>query len=60
MVNVPIGVLALVFSGYIKESKAQEKSGLDLVGVALSSIGIFTLLLPLLIGPTFVEGKHLC
>ncbi|OTA19929.1 putative transporter [Xenorhabdus beddingii] len=53
LINVPIGILALVFSGYINESLAQEKPELDLVGVALSSIGIFALLLPLLIGPTF-------
>ncbi|MDC9614843.1 MFS transporter [Xenorhabdus khoisanae] len=52
LVNVPVGLLALGFSGYINESLAQEKTGLDLVGVALSSIGIFALLLPLLIGPT--------
>lgn len=52
LVNVPIGLLALGFSGYINESLAQEKPGLDLIGVALSSIGIFALLLPLLIGPT--------
>ncbi|MEQ1963613.1 MFS transporter [Xenorhabdus khoisanae] len=52
LVNVPVGLLALGFSGYINESLAQEKPGLDLVGVALSSIGIFALLLPLLIGPT--------
>ncbi|PHM51697.1 MFS transporter [Xenorhabdus hominickii] len=51
LVNVPIGLLALIFSGYIKESAAQEKSELDLVGVALSSIGIFALLLPILVGP---------
>ncbi|PHM49505.1 MFS transporter [Xenorhabdus miraniensis] len=52
LVNVPVGLLALGFSGYINESLAREKPGLDLIGVALSSIGIFALLLPLLIGPT--------
>nr|WP_232369989.1 MFS transporter [Xenorhabdus lircayensis] len=52
LINVPIGLLVLLFSSYINESIAQEKSGLDLVGVALSSMGIFALLLPLLIGPT--------
>ncbi|WP_323868837.1 MFS transporter [Xenorhabdus szentirmaii] len=52
LVNIPIGILALILSGYINESVAQEKPGLDFVGVALSSIGIFSLMLPLLIGPT--------
>ncbi|MDR0219683.1 MAG: MFS transporter [Enterobacteriaceae bacterium] len=51
LINAPVGVLALVFSGYIYESKAQEKTELDWGGVMLSSIGIFALLLPLLIGP---------
>ncbi|MDC9596293.1 MFS transporter [Xenorhabdus anantnagensis] len=52
LVNVPIGLLALIFSGYLNESIAQEKMGLDLTGVALSSIGISALLLPILMGPT--------
>ncbi|MDC9603873.1 MFS transporter [Xenorhabdus griffiniae] len=52
LVNVPIGLLALIFSGYLNESIAQEKTELDLTGVVLSSIGISALLLPLLVGPT--------
>ncbi|OTA15728.1 putative transporter [Xenorhabdus vietnamensis] len=51
LVNVPIGLLALIFSGYLNESIAQEKTGLDLVGVAFSSIGISAFLLPILVGP---------
>ncbi|PHM24620.1 MFS transporter [Xenorhabdus ehlersii] len=52
LVNVPIGLLALIFSRYLNESIAQEKTELDLTGVVLSSIGISALLLPLLVGPT--------
>ncbi|PHM74230.1 MFS transporter [Xenorhabdus kozodoii] len=52
LVNVPIGLLALIFSKYLNESTAQEKMALDLTGVALSSVGISALLLPLLVGPT--------
>ncbi|MDC9581656.1 MFS transporter [Xenorhabdus sp. PR6a] len=52
LVNVPIGLLALIFSGYFNESIAQKKTELDLSGVALSSMGISALLLPLLVGST--------
>ncbi|PHM51628.1 MFS transporter [Xenorhabdus sp. KK7.4] len=51
LVNIPVGILALIFSGYIPESKAKEKTGLDWGGVALSGISIFALLSPLLVGP---------
>ncbi|MDE9481080.1 MFS transporter [Xenorhabdus bovienii] len=53
LINIPIGILAFVFSRYINESIAREKTGLDWIGVTLSSIGISALLLPLLIGPIF-------
>ncbi|CDH04514.1 Transporter [Xenorhabdus bovienii str. oregonense] len=53
LINAPVGILAFVCSGYINESIARKKTELDWVGVVLSSISIFALLLPLLIGPVF-------
>ncbi|MCG3462572.1 MFS transporter [Xenorhabdus bovienii] len=53
LINAPVGILAFICSGYINESIARKKTELDWVGVVLSSISIFALLLPLLIGPVF-------
>lgn len=50
LVNLPIGIIALLFSPLIKESFGDKKTDLDIIGVILSSSAFITLLTPLLIG----------
>jgi EmrB/QacA subfamily drug resistance transporter len=48
LINLPVGILALVFGAkYIAESKAPRALRLDLVGVALGTLGLLMLLYPL-------------
>jgi len=48
LINLPVGVLALYLGAkYISESKAEHALRLDLVGVALATIGLALLLYPL-------------
>ncbi|MEU3979473.1 MFS transporter [Streptomyces sp. NPDC026672] len=48
LINLPVGVLALVLgSRYITESRAPRALKLDLVGVALVTLGLLMLLYPL-------------
>jgi hypothetical protein len=50
-VNVPIGLLALIFGALqVRESTAEDKPRLDLVGALLVTAGLFLLILPLVIG----------
>ncbi|WP_369194524.1 MFS transporter [Streptomyces djakartensis] len=51
LINLPVGVAALILgSRYITESKAPRALKLDLVGVALVTLGLLMLLYPLIRG----------
>jgi EmrB/QacA subfamily drug resistance transporter len=51
LVNVPIGIAGFLLGGrYIAESKAPVSLRLDLVGVAISTIGLLLLMYPLTMG----------
>jgi EmrB/QacA subfamily drug resistance transporter len=53
LVNIPIGLTAAVLiSRMIRESRAAGRATLDLIGVALASLGLFLLIYPL------VEGRE--
>lgn len=51
LVNVPIGLLAVVAARHIPESRAPQRPALDWTGVALVSAGLTLLLVPLIEGP---------
>lgn len=51
LINVPVGALAVLTARYIPESYAPQKPQLDWAGVALVSIGLGLLLVPLIEGP---------
>ena len=51
LVNLPIGILALVLSHYLQESEVTTSIYLDWGGVFLSSLGICSSLIPLLMIP---------
>ncbi|MFI7679420.1 MFS transporter [Actinophytocola sp. NPDC049390] len=51
LVNVPIGVAILVFGRLLPTSGAGTGQRLDLVGAALTTIGLPALLVPLIFGP---------
>ena len=52
LVNVPIGVISMTAAAWLmRESRATQASRLDLVGVAIASLGLFMLVFPL------VEGR---
>ncbi|WP_430491966.1 MFS transporter [Pseudomonas fulva] len=51
LINVPIGLLAIVAARYIPESRAPQRPDLDWAGVALVSLGLALLLVPLIEGP---------
>lgn len=48
LVNVPVGLLALVAARFIPESRAPERPMLDWPGVGLVSLGLALLLVPLI------------
>lgn len=52
LINIPIGVIAIVAARYIPESYAPQKPLLDGRGVLLISIALSLLLVPLIEGPT--------
>jgi len=53
LVNIPIGLTAIVLaSRMIRESRSPSRATLDLVGVALASLGLFLLIYPI------VEGRE--
>jgi EmrB/QacA subfamily drug resistance transporter len=53
LVNIPIGLIAIALvSRMIRESRSSNRATLDLVGVALASIGMFLLIYPI------VEGRE--
>lgn len=51
LINVPIGLLAIMAARYIPESRAPQRPTLDWAGVALVSAGLALLLIPLFEGP---------
>jgi EmrB/QacA subfamily drug resistance transporter len=52
LINVPIGMAALILArGFVPESRADRESTLDLVGMALVTLGLTALVLPLIEGP---------
>lgn len=51
LINVPIGLLAMVAARYIPETRAPQRPDLDWAGVALVSVGLALLLVPLIEGP---------
>jgi MFS family permease len=52
LINVPIGLAALILSRrFIPESRADRASSLDLLGMALVTIGLTAVVLPLIEGP---------
>lgn len=51
LINIPIGILAVIASRTIPESKAETGANIDWTGVVLISLGLLLLLLPLLEGP---------
>ncbi|MCH1923335.1 MFS transporter [Shewanella sp. C32] len=51
LINVPIGLLAIITARWIPESRAANRADLDWCGVSLVSIGLSLLLIPLIKGP---------
>lgn len=51
LINVPIGLFAIAAARHIPESRAPERPALDWAGVALVSVGLALLLVPLIEGP---------
>ncbi|MFP9230196.1 MFS transporter [Pectobacterium cacticida] len=51
LINVPIGLFAVAAARCIPESRAPQRPALDWAGVALISIGLALLLVPLIEGP---------
>lgn len=51
LINVPIGLLAIAGARFIPESRTPQRPSLDWMGVALVSVGLTLLLVPLIEGP---------
>lgn len=51
LINVPIGLLAIASARFIPESRTPQSPSLDWAGVALVSVGLTLLLVPLIEGP---------
>ncbi|WP_405078102.1 MFS transporter [Pectobacterium versatile] len=51
LINVPIGLLAIASARFIPESRTPQRPSLDWAGVALVSVGLTLLLVPLIEGP---------
>lgn len=52
LINVPIGVFAILMARFIPETRSPERPTLYLPGVALVSLGLTVLLVPLVEAPT--------
>jgi EmrB/QacA subfamily drug resistance transporter len=53
LINIPIGLVAIALAArMIRESRGSNRATLDLVGVALASLGLFLLIYPI------VEGRE--
>lgn len=53
LINVPIGLFAIPMARFIPETRAPERPALDWPGVALVSLGLTLLLVPLIEAPTY-------
>jgi EmrB/QacA subfamily drug resistance transporter len=54
LINVPLGLVALLLTGrLVPESRAEQRTRLDVAGAALAAIGLAAVLLPL------IEGRQL-
>ncbi|GKW01569.1 MFS transporter [Pectobacterium carotovorum] len=51
LINVPIGLLAIAAARFIPETRTPQRPSLDWAGVALVSVGLTLLLVPLIEGP---------
>ncbi|MFT3691217.1 MFS transporter [Paenirhodobacter sp.] len=51
LINVPIGLIAIAAARFIPETRAPERPALDWAGVALVSLGLALLLIPLIEAP---------
>jgi len=51
LINLPIGIIAVLFAQIIPESKSPHALDVDWSGIGLATIGLLLLLLPLLEGP---------
>lgn len=51
LINVPVGLLAIASARFIPESSTPQRPSLDWAGVALVSVGLTLLLVPLIEGP---------
>ncbi|ASY77607.1 MFS transporter [Pectobacterium polaris] len=51
LINVPIGLLAIAAARFIPESRTPQRPSLDWTGVALVSVGLMLLLVPMIEGP---------
>lgn len=51
LINLPIGIIALLAARLIPESRSSEAMGVDWPGIGLATAGLLLLLLPLLEGP---------
>ncbi|MEH3116681.1 MAG: MFS transporter [Methylorubrum populi] len=56
LINVPVGIFAIAMARFIPETRAPEPATLDWPGVALVSLGLTLLLVPLVEAPTY--GWH--
>lgn len=52
LINVPIGIFAMAMARFVPETRAPERPSLDWPGVALVSLGLTLLLVPLVEAPT--------
>lgn len=52
LINVPIGIFAILMARFIPETVAPDRPALDWTGVALVSLGLTFLLIPLIEAPT--------
>lgn len=53
LINVPIGLFAIAMARFIPETLSPERPALDWPGVALVSLGLTLLLVPLIEAPTY-------
>lgn len=51
LINLPIGIIALLAARVIPESRSSNAMSIDWLGIGLATAGLFFLLLPLLEGP---------
>lgn len=52
LINIPVGIVAVVMARWIPETRATDRPALDWVGVVLASLGLTLVLVPLVETPT--------